>query len=105
MNKANKYIFVIAVAVVVAALIVDIGLQLKAISLLEQSLVKCQPHKSLPCESVPLRWAVDNYGCANSLLLSMNVTNVKFYPPHEHTNITQLLGHNQSYNVPRVLLP
>ena len=36
--------------------------------------------KSLPCESVPLNWAVGNYDCANSLLLAMNVTNVKFQP-------------------------
>ena len=37
--------------------------------------------KSLPCESVPLNWAVDNYQCANSLLRAMNITNVKFNPP------------------------
>ena len=95
MKRMKKYVFVIAVVVVTVALLIDIGLQLKAIGLLEQSLVKCQPHKSLPCESVPLRWAVDNYGCANSLLLSMNVTNVKFNPPHQHTNITQLLNHSE----------
>jgi hypothetical protein len=41
---------------------------------------QCSAKKSLPCESVPVRWAVDNYDCANSLLLSMNVTNVKFSP-------------------------
>ena len=39
------------------------------------------PKKSLPCESVPISWAVKNYECANSLLLAMNVTNVKFNPP------------------------
>jgi hypothetical protein len=83
MNKAKKYIFVIAVVVIVAALMINIGLQLKAIGLLERSQVQCQSRKSLPCESVPLRWAVENYGCANSLLLSMNVTNVKFNPPHD----------------------
>ena len=37
--------------------------------------------KSLPCESVPISWAVNNYQCANSLLRAMNVTNVKFNPP------------------------
>lgn len=81
MKRMKKYMFVIAVVAVATVLLVDIALQLKAISLLELSLAQCQPHKSLPCESVPLRWAVDNYGCANSLLLSMNVTNVKFNPP------------------------
>ena len=34
--------------------------------------------KSLPCESMPLNWAVNNPECANSLLLAMNVTNVNF---------------------------
>jgi hypothetical protein len=81
MNKAKKYIFVIAVVAVIAALIMDIGLQFKAIGLLERSQVQCPSHKSLPCESVPLRWSVDNYDCANSLLLAMNVTNVKYYSP------------------------
>jgi hypothetical protein len=81
MNKAKKYMLVIVAVVVTAVLMIDIGLHLKAISLLERGLVQCQPHRSLPCESVPLRWSVDNYDCANSLLLAMNVTNVKFNPP------------------------
>lgn len=34
--------------------------------------------KTLPCESVPLDWAVNNPDCANRLFLAMNVTNVKF---------------------------
>jgi hypothetical protein len=96
MNKAKKCMFVIAVVVVMVALMINIGLQLKVIGLLEQSVVKCQPHKSLPCESVPLRWAVDNYGCANSLLLAMNVTNVKFNPPLQHNDRTQLTNHSEA---------
>ena len=51
--------------------------------LVTKSAVECQypvKQKSLPCESVPIAWAVDNYDCANSLLLAMNVTNVKFRP-------------------------
>ena len=51
--------------------------------LLSNLTVECQypaKTKSLPCESVPLNWAVNNPDCANSLLLAMNVTNVKFQP-------------------------
>ena len=51
--------------------------------LLSRLAVECQrPVKSkpLPCESVPISWAVTHYDCANSLLLAMNVTNVKFQP-------------------------
>ena len=96
MEKIKIYFFVVAVVVITAALILDIGLQLKAIGILERGQAQCQPHKSLPCESVPLRWAVDNYGCANSLLFAMNVTNVKFNPPHQHTNITQLINNSEA---------
>ncbi|MCK4999101.1 MAG: hypothetical protein KAS23_06190, partial [Anaerohalosphaera sp.] len=45
--------------------------------------VECQcpaKPKYLPCESLPLSWAVNNPDCANSLLFAMNVTNVKFQP-------------------------
>ena len=42
---------------------------------------QCSAKKLLPCESVPISWAVTHYDCANSLLLAMNVTNVKFNPP------------------------
>ena len=51
--------------------------------LLSRPTVECQcpaKQKSLLCESVPIGWAVDNHDCANSLLLAMNVTNVKFHP-------------------------
>ena len=51
--------------------------------LLSRPAVECQrpvKSKSLPCESVPISWAVTHYDCANSLLLAMNVTNVKFQP-------------------------
>ena len=45
--------------------------------------IECQwpaKPKALPCESVPIAWAVTHNDCANSLLLAMNVTNVKFQP-------------------------
>lgn len=88
MKRKKMYLFVSAMLVIMAALIIDICLQVKTLQLLEKGLPQCQPRKSLPCESVPLRWAVDNYGCANSLLFAMNVTNVKFNPPRQYTNST-----------------
>ena len=36
--------------------------------------------KSLPCESIPIKLALDNSDCANKLLEAMNVTNVKILP-------------------------
>jgi len=36
--------------------------------------------KSLPCEAMPIKFALDNPGCANKLLEAMNVINVKILP-------------------------
>ena len=43
--------------------------------------------KSLPCEAMPIKFALDNPDCANKLLRAMNVTNVKVLP----RNSTNLL--------------
>lgn len=62
---------------------------------------QCSAKKSLPCESVPIRWAVDNYECANSLLLAMNMTNVKFQPKNStNTLLEQAIARlkNRSYS-------
>ncbi len=51
--------------------------------LLSRPMIECQSpvkSKSIPCESVPLNWAVNNVDCTNSLLRAMNVTNVNFLP-------------------------
>ena len=62
--------------------------------LLMKPAVECQclAKKPLPCESVPISWAVTHYDCANSLLLSMNVTNVKFKPPRTADQIRKSNG-------------
>ena len=54
--------------------------------------VECQypaKQKSLPCESVPLDWAVNYPDCANGLLLAMNVTNVKFQPKNSTNTLLE----------------
>ena len=66
--------------------------------------VECQypaKQKSLPCESVPLDWAVNSPDCANSLLLAMNVTNVKFQPKNSTNAMTEKVRarlKNRSYS-------
>lgn len=58
-----------------------IGNMILTSMLLAKPAIECQSPvkpKTLPCESVPLDWAVNHPDCANSLLLAMNVTNVKF---------------------------
>ena len=39
-----------------------------------------QKRKSLPCEAIPIKFAMQEPQCANKLLRAMNVTNVNFLP-------------------------
>ena len=73
--KTLAYIFVIVI------LAVNVYMSFQIYNKMSEIKSIATPKKSLPCESVPLDWAVTNYSCANSLLLAMNVTNVKFQPP------------------------
>lgn len=77
-----KRIKIAAYAFIILLLAVNFYMSFQIKSNLEQiQELVAKPKKSLPCESVPISWAVTNYDCANSLLFAMNVTNVKFNPP------------------------
>ena len=39
-----------------------------------------QKRKSLPCEAIPIKFAMEEPQCANKLLRAMNITNVNFLP-------------------------
>ena len=78
MKKVKTVVYVIVVLLLAANFYMSFQMQNK-LEQIQQIVTK--PKKSLPCESVPISWAVTNYECANSLLLAMNVTNVKFEPP------------------------
>ena len=88
MKKTKIAAYIIVVLLLAANLYMSFQMQSK----LDQIQMAAKPKKSLPCESVPISWAVTNYECANSLLLAMNVTNVKFNPP----GTASQLRHNQS---------
>ena len=78
MKKIQIGVCVVVILLLAANLYMSFQMQTK----LEQiQQITTMPKKSLPCESVPISWAVQHYDCANSLLLAMNVTNVKFEPP------------------------
>jgi hypothetical protein len=83
--KGNIALLAVIVVLLTANLIMT-SLLFSKLKVQNQCPVK---QKSLPCESVPLNWAVNNYQCANSLLLAMNVTNVKFHPPGTATALRQ----------------
>ena len=78
----NHIQFLVVIVLLVANLFVTSIILSKSIS---QIRCPVKP-KSLPCESMPLGWVADNYECANSLLLAMNVTSVKILPKNS-TNI------------------
>ena len=78
MKKIKIVAFVVVILFLAANLYMSFQLQSK-LEHIQQIVAK--PKKSLPCESVPISWAVTHYECANSLLWAMNVTNVKFNPP------------------------
>ena len=45
--------------------------------------------KSLPCEAMPIKFALNNPGCANKLLEAMNVTNVKILPKNSTNTVIE----------------
>ncbi len=76
MKKIHKILFI------AAGLLLAVNVVLTSLIVTKPAIeCQCAEKKSFPCESVPIRWAVRHYDCANSLLLAMNVTNVKFNPP------------------------
>ena len=96
----TKFINGYMVLMTVAGIFLIVNMILTSM-LLAKPAIECQrpaKPKALPCESVPISWAVTHNDCANSLLLAMNVTNVKFQPKNS-TNamlekaIAQLQNH------------
>lgn len=90
------------VLLITAGLLLIINVFLTSL-LVTRPAIECQrsSKKSLPCESVPINWAVTHYDCANSLLLAMNVTNVKFRAKNStNTLLEQAIARskNRSYN-------
>jgi hypothetical protein len=86
------WLAICSVGVITGLLLTDLAMTMKLSREIQDLRPEPQPRRSLPCESVPLHWAVNNYDCTNSLLWAMNVTNVKFLPPSSpHIN-----GYNRS---------
>ena len=57
--------------------------------------------RSLPCEAMPIKFALDNPDCANKLLESMNVTNVNILPKNSTNTMIERVRarlQNNSYS-------
>ena len=63
------------VVCIIVLLVVNLLLTTK-VALSEERLKPCQ-RESLPCQAVPIRFVMDEPGCADKLLRSMNVTDVR----------------------------
>ena len=90
------------VALLVTIVVLLTANLLMTFMVLSRPVIQCSvKSRSLPCESVPLNWAVENYNCANSLLLAMNVTNVKILPKNSTNTVSEQVRarlRNNSYN-------
>jgi len=68
-------ILLVLIAVLLVANLVMMGFLLK-----QGKAVSTRTRRSLPCESVPVRFVLDEPECADKLLRAMNVTNVRILP-------------------------
>ena len=75
-----KILTIIGIVIIALLLALNAYMTFRIEDMLDQYQNETRNKKSLPCESVPIEWAINHYECANSLLLAMNVTNLKFKP-------------------------
>ena len=82
----------VAVAVLIEA--VSLALQLRPPTLLAPTNETPRHRSSLPCEAVPVRFVYEAPACAQLLLETMNVTNVRIQPitPYTSTDSRGIAG-------------
>ena len=88
---------------VIALLLTNLIITVRMADEIEELRPAIQRRRSLPCESMPIKFALDNPDCANRLLEAMNVTNVKILPrgslsDMNNYNITPLQEIRKRYN-------
>jgi len=64
----------------IALLLANLVMTVKLSNEIKELAPDIRQRRSLPCESMPVRFAMDNPDCANRLLEAMNVTNVRILP-------------------------
>ena len=72
MKKNKAKWAVILLAVVLIAVLVDIAVRL---------LVPDEPKQPSRCLEIPIKFAMENPGCANKLIEAANLTNIHIVPP------------------------
>ena len=81
MHSKERHVgLTILVVLMLGLVVVNLILTVKLSSQLNSTLTRRETKRSLPCAAVPIRFVADAPECANQLLQSMNVTNVKVLP-------------------------
>ena len=90
--KMKTMAFAALAGCIVALLLANLMITVKFANEINKIAPMIQLRRSLPCEAVPIKWATENTDCANSLLLAMNVTNLKVWP---HENLSHLFNYQK----------
>jgi len=78
-NRKMTWLMILVICIV--GLLVANVLVVAKLALGLERLKSCQHRReSLPCQAVPTRFVIEEPECANKLLRSMNVTNVRIFP-------------------------
>lgn len=87
----KKYWYMVVVICLIIVMAVNLMMTIKISQ--DIKAIRAIPVKarSLACEAIPIRFAMNHPNCANELLYYMNVTNVQFLPRSSLAN-RSLLG-------------
>ena len=82
MKKQSKWqmVLVVCIFAIVAA---NLFMAMKLSSDIRRLQLVPQKRQTLPCGAIPTRFVIEEPVCANKLLRSMNVTNVRILPHNE----------------------
>ncbi len=79
--KRKKPVWRVVLLVCVLGLVlINLLITMRFASKIDQVQSCSQKRKSLPCEAIPIKFAIEEPQCANRLLRAMNITNVNFSP-------------------------
>ena len=71
---------VVLLVCILGLVLVNFLIAIRLASKIDQIQQCSEKRKSLPCEAIPIKFAMEEPQCANKLLRAMNVTNVNFLP-------------------------
>jgi hypothetical protein len=111
MRRNPSWQAALAVCIIVL-LVVNVLVTLKLRIDIQECQLSSQKREPLPCGAVPTRFVIEEAECANKLLKSMNVTNVRILPAAASDSIwndeilarysNKLISDNYSYRLTKI---